>query len=258
LLQWKREREGDSFDVLAGLEGVTEKGLQKMMSDSVVEYQTSIKAALDLLQEEISSEVIGALSPLISQAFELPYLSPDDLVSLKISGDQLSGFAPHVESLSVSTEILDQIAGQIEILFMAGQDLRGLSEATEMLSVSAHDLRGLSNAAESLAETASDLRGLSTAAEMLSDSADLLRRMDPEILAYSAQQITDATSDQRIAEIERAAGGAAIAIRNLTKVAAEKQSANHDKFRPFMYGFATSTCAIALIMALLTYLLKSN
>lgn len=126
LEQWKRDRESDGLDALAGLSGLTQSKLAEMIAAAQGQF-------LDQLEP--------ALSEFGKQAPELASL-------LRTLVDELAD--PRVHGFGVSPEA-------VEMLTLAARNLRGLEDNADVLMAAARLMGNLEQGAAAISEAASQL-----------------------------------------------------------------------------------------------------
>ncbi|WP_410643372.1 hypothetical protein [Amycolatopsis sp. lyj-346] len=142
LLGWKREREGSSYDRLAGLDVLGKDDLNDMLVSVVAETKDEILDAIDEVAE-VSKSTAATLRKLLAETFDRPYLDLDAVALLADSATAL-------RHLPDSAAMLSSAAGQ----------LGNLSDSAVMLSSAASRLADAADTAGSLQSAATDFSSI--------------------------------------------------------------------------------------------------
>ncbi len=140
---WKRAREADGLDALAGLGDLTKSDLNEMITAAQGELLDRIGPALD----------------------EFGKTAPELAALLRTVIDELTD--PRIHGFGISEDGITK-------LYKSARTFANLEDSASMLAGAADSLRHLEDSASTLASAADTLRGLPDSADTLADAADSL------------------------------------------------------------------------------------
>ncbi|OZM70297.1 hypothetical protein CFN78_25550 [Amycolatopsis antarctica] len=166
LRQWKKDREGDFYDQLAELDGISENDLQQMLTSTVTEAKDEL---LDAIREgtTISKGTAAMLKKLVAENFDRPYLDLDAIALLSDSAKSLRHLPDSAGLLYEASRRLPDL-DNAATLHSAAMKLANVVDYAGMLRSAATDLNAAAMSANESSGTAYEIKQASSALDAAS------------------------------------------------------------------------------------------
>jgi hypothetical protein len=106
LLGWKKDREGDFYQRLAGLDVLGVEDLEAMLVSAVTETKQEILHAIDQVAPTVSANVVTTLRKLMTETFDQPYLDLDAVAMLADAASSLRHLPESTSMLADAARVL--------------------------------------------------------------------------------------------------------------------------------------------------------
>lgn len=247
LLQWKKDREGEAYDQLAGLDILGKDELQAMLVSAVTETKDEILEAIDEVDQS-SKETAAILRKLVKENFDRPYLDLDAIAMLSDSARELRHLPDSAVLLSGAAGSLRGLTDDAELLHSAASQLSNLSDTIGVLGSASARLSNVADNAGTLHSAASELASAFSSANDNSTAYDI-RKAKASVEAAS-QQLS-----QVVVEINAA-------VRTATEseyggpIIQQVDDGRHWQF--FKWGLGTGAIAVAVLAILIAIIIVQH
>lgn len=170
LLSWKRDREGEGYEQLAGLDMLGVDDLEQILTSVVADAKDELLAAIDDVAT-VSKSTATLLRKLVEENFDRPYLDIDAVAILADSARSLQHLPDSAALLSGASHRLVDLTDSAAMLNRAASALTNTADQVGMIESAASDLTSAFNSSID-SSTALDIQrattGVNTASSELS------------------------------------------------------------------------------------------